>query len=131
MNVQSAIHFILNKLKPLETIEVGQYTLPSTVEFGDLRIRKVGKVVTIIVQNPTKLPAGANTITTLPEGWRPPVMASAPLIAPIGAITTNSTIASIRLTVAADGTVNVRNYRSTAITDSTNQSGVLTYIATQ
>ena len=97
---------------------------------GTATLYKCGSVVTFRVVNPTKLNAGANTIFTIPEGWRPPANIVMVLIRPVGTISSGGTNLSLRVTVGANGIVTIYNYRSEAIDDeTTNQSGCMTYVA--
>ena len=92
-----------------------------------LTAERWGKVVTLHIVNPTKLAVGTNVVATLPAGWRPASQCHLPLIHPIGTITTGDDL-SLRATIGTNGVISIYNYRSTAISGTTNASGTLSFV---
>lgn len=86
-----------------------------------------GKVVTLVIVNPTKLEVGNNVIAQLPAGWRPKTTVSDVLIIPTWSGTPTNSL-SLRASVVASGDVTIYNYRTSAISGDTNQNGALTYV---
>lgn len=113
----------------LQSLLVKQYTMafPSTVGISYFKVYKCAGLVTIHAINVNKASTGSNTIGVLPVGWRPKETAALPLVAPTGSIRAGGTELSLRLSVQTDGRVELYNYRSAAISGSTNASGTLTF----
>lgn len=112
------------------TAQTYSFTMPSTLTFGNFAITRFGPVVSIIINNPTEIPTGSTTVCTVPAGWRPSYNTNCLLPMPSTSTPTANSL-SLRVDVTPAGLVRIYNYRSAAITAATNQSAVLTYIATQ
>lgn len=117
-----------NRINQMQ-LEVVEYSaeLPNTFASDTFRVVKYGRIVEISIGNVTKAAVGNNALFTLPVGWRPKVNAA--LVIPVPSSTTAS--GYLRLTVSNAGAVAVYNYKSSAVSSSTNASAVLTYIAEQ
>ena len=110
----------------LETETYDDYTLPATIAFSGFVITKTGNVVSILVNNPTKMPKGDNAILTLPQGYRPRDPQYFMLNAPTSSGVSTTTV---RMAISTTGAVTMYNYASAAISGNTNISQTCTYVA--
>ena len=90
-------------------------------------IARWGKIATLTIWNPMKLAVGNNMVATLPAGYRPRIEAVIPLIAPTASGTPTNAL-SLRATIRTNGEIDIYNYRSSAISGSTNATGTATYV---
>lgn len=118
--LSSLLNFIGNYIGKVETVT------PSLKPSAYFSIHKVGRVVTIIVTDINNLPTAkaSNAVATLPQGWRPPVNF-------FHLITDPNMNRVFRLQVTTAGAVNIHNYMDTAVSSSTNATGIATYVATR
>lgn len=85
-----------------------------------------GRVVTIMISNPTKLARGNNNIFTLPVGWRPLGFQYLEILAHPGA--SDATSCDLRFAISTSGVASIYNYKTSAVSGNTNASLSLTYI---
>lgn len=85
-----------------------------------------GRVVMLMISNPTKLAKGSNNIFTMPVGWRPLNFDILEILAHPGA--SDATSCDLRFSLGTNGVANIYNYRTSAISGNTNASLTLTYI---
>lgn len=91
-------------------------------------VARWGNIVTVHIVDVNKLQTGHNYAFTLPSGWRPFQTVAAMLVSPVASISSGSTALSLRMTISTDGTVDIYNYRSSAITASTNASVTVSFV---
>lgn len=85
-----------------------------------------GRVVMLMVSNPTKLAKGNNNVFTMPVGWRPLNFQILEILAHPGASDAGS--CDLRFGISTSGVASIYNYRNSAISGNTNASLTLTYI---
>lgn len=90
---------------------------------------RCGDLVTVTIQNPTKLAAGNNSVFQLPTGFRPPATIIVPLPIPVASTSTNVVGLSLRATIKTNGYIDIYNYKGSAVTSTTNASATVTFIA--